>query len=306
MPANLASSRPLRALSLAALALLMATPALAQSRRQGAELPQMRLSQRPLIVAHRGRATSDGAENSLVQMQQVASHQIGVEMDLAASQDGVLYLLHDATLDRTTTGTGPIKAQTSQALDAVKLKDGHGKPTDEALPRLTKVLDWAAGVPDVILMIDLKGIKAATLAPLLRERKLQDRVILLTFERGAAAEALASADGAMVSVLIKTQSDANYYKRIAAGRPLAMYVPQDSKNKVFGYAKTAGAVLVTDVIDGEGEDSADLNAKVAKQGCKAYLDYIDAHYTDVLVTNHPKCAAQTLKAYVPTTDNGPH
>ena len=85
-----------------------------------------------------------------------------------------------------------------------------------------------------------------------------------------------------------------------------MYVPQDSKNKVFGYAKTAGAVLVTDVIDGEGEDSADLNAKVAKQGCKAYLDYIDAHYTDVLVTNHPKCAAQTLKAYVPTTDNGPH
>ena len=59
MPANLASSRPLRALSLAALALLMAAPALAQSRRQGAELPQMRLSQRPLIVAHRGRATPD-------------------------------------------------------------------------------------------------------------------------------------------------------------------------------------------------------------------------------------------------------
>ncbi len=89
---------PCARLSLAALALLMAAPALAQSRRQGAELPQMRLSQRPLIVAHRGRATPDGAENSLVQMQQVASHQIGVEMDLAASQDGVLYLLHDATL----------------------------------------------------------------------------------------------------------------------------------------------------------------------------------------------------------------
>ena len=113
MPANLASSRPLRALSLAALALLMAAPALAQSRRQGAELPQMRLSQRPLIVAHRGRATPDGAENSLVQMQQVASHQIGVEMDLAASQDGVLYLLHDATLDRTTTGI-PIGSRASR------------------------------------------------------------------------------------------------------------------------------------------------------------------------------------------------
>jgi|GEM_PF-1328076 len=276
------------------LAAALCAPACAQTK-QGADLPQARLSQRPLIVAHRGRPSPEVAENSLQQMQQVASRQIGVEMDLSPSSDGVLYLLHDDTLERTTNGHGPLRAQASQALDALRLKDGHGRVTAEALPRFTQALDWAAGVPDVILMLDLKGTPAAQVVPLLREKDLLNRVILLTFDRATAGEALSHAQGALVSVLVTNQSDVNYYRRIAGARPLAMYVPQGSRPKLFAQAQAAQAVVISDVLQGIDADLAPLADKARSAGCKAYHDYIDARRIDVLVSNNPSCAAETIR-----------
>ncbi len=275
-------------------ATLLCAPAYAQSK-QGAERPQARLTQRPLIVAHRGRPSPDVAENSLQQMQHVATRQIGVEMDLSSSSDGVLYLLHDDTLERTTNGQGPIKAQTSQALDALRLKDAQGHVTDEALPRFTQVLDWAAGVPEVILMLDLKDTPASAVMPLLRDRGLLNRVILLTFNRATAAEALKHTQDAMVSVLVTNQSDVNYYRRIAGARPLAMYVPQGSKPKLFAQAQVAQALVISDVLQGADADVASLADKARSEGCKAYHDYLDARRIDVLVSNNPTCAAETIR-----------
>jgi glycerophosphoryl diester phosphodiesterase len=274
---------------------LLSTPAFGYQMLPGAAMPQARLTQRPLVIAHRGRASADQAENSLRQMQAVATRKIGVEMDLATSKDGVVYLLHDDTLDRTTTGTGPLAAQDSIALDKLRLTSGKGQPTDEALPRLTQVLDWAADTPEVILMLDLKGTRAAKVVPLLNARNLLNRVILLTFDRPAATEALAHAQGALVSVLVTTQSDVNYYRRIAGTRPLAMYLPQTAKTKVYAGAQAAQAMLISDVNQDVLAGIDTLAPKVAKNGCKAYLDYIDQRHIDVLVSNVPTCAAETIK-----------
>jgi glycerophosphoryl diester phosphodiesterase len=274
---------------------LLATPAFGYQMLQGPDLPQARLTQRPLIVAHRGRTSPDQAENSLKQMQAVATRQIGVEMDLATSRDGVLYLLHDDTLDRTTTGQGPLAAQDSKALDALSLKDGAGQPTGEALPRFTQVLDWAAGTPEVMLMLDLKGTPAAKVVPLVKERNLLNRVILLTFDRVTAGEALRHADGALVSVLVTNQSDVNYYRRVAGARPLAMYVSQTAKAKQYAAAQAASALVISDVLKGIDADVDPLAAKARDKGCRAYHDYLDKFHIDVLVSNAPRCAAETIK-----------
>jgi glycerophosphoryl diester phosphodiesterase len=274
---------------------LLSTPAFGYQMLQGPTLPQARLTQRPLVIAHRGRTSPDQAENSLKQMQAVATRQIGVEMDLATSKDGVLYLLHDDTLDRTTTGTGPLAAQDSKALDALRLKDGAGQPTSEALPRFTQVLDWAASAPQVMLMLDLKGTPAAKVVPLVKERNLLNRVILLTFDRGTAGEALRHADGALVSVLVANQSDVNYYRRVAGARPLAMYVSQTAKAKQYAAAQGASALVISDVLKGIDADVDPLATKARAKGCKAYLDYIDERHIDVLVSNTPRCAAETIK-----------
>ncbi|MFE5733014.1 glycerophosphodiester phosphodiesterase [Streptomyces sp. NPDC056528] len=74
----------------------------------------------PLTVfAHRG-ASSAAPENTLVS-DEVARRGGAqwIENDVQPSKEGVPYVLHDATVDRTTDGTGPIRSLTSAQLDAL-------------------------------------------------------------------------------------------------------------------------------------------------------------------------------------------
>ena len=57
------------------------------------------------IVGHRG-LMNDAPENTLVSMRACLTLGVGIELDVRRSKDGVLIVLHDATLDRTTNGKG--------------------------------------------------------------------------------------------------------------------------------------------------------------------------------------------------------
>ncbi len=64
----------------------------------------------PRLVAHRGGGLV-APENTLAALR--AGQSLGfraVEFDVKLAADGVAYLLHDATLDRTTSGSGPVDA----------------------------------------------------------------------------------------------------------------------------------------------------------------------------------------------------
>ncbi len=60
------------------------------------------LPEKPRLIAHRGGATL-APENSLASMQAAADRGVyGLETDISVSTDGVLFLMHDSTLARTT------------------------------------------------------------------------------------------------------------------------------------------------------------------------------------------------------------
>lgn len=62
----------------------------------------------PIVIAHRG-ANKFAPENSIPAIDIAGKMGYwGVELDVCSSSDGVLYLLHDPTLNRTTNGRGPI------------------------------------------------------------------------------------------------------------------------------------------------------------------------------------------------------
>lgn len=66
---------------------------------------------RPLFFAHRGGAGL-APENTLVAFEQgLRLGADALELDVRVTRDGELVVLHDATLDRTTDGTGPLAAQ---------------------------------------------------------------------------------------------------------------------------------------------------------------------------------------------------
>jgi glycerophosphoryl diester phosphodiesterase len=132
-----------------------------------------------LTIGHRGLMGVE-PENTLRSF--VAAEQAGldvIELDLHLSKDGALVVMHDADVDRTTDGTGPVAEQTLAELRA--LDAGRG----ERVPVFEEVLD-AVRSP---LQAEIKDVQAArALAEVLHARALVDRVEVSSFHDEAIAE----------------------------------------------------------------------------------------------------------------------
>lgn len=111
------------------------------------------------VTGHRGAAGA-APENTLPALEHaVTAGADAVEVDVQATRDGELVLLHDDTVDRTTDGAGPVEAITLaqvRGLDA-----GHAWTPDRGatypfrgegvrVPTLDEALDAAGGLPVVV------------------------------------------------------------------------------------------------------------------------------------------------------------
>lgn len=107
------------------------------------------------IIAHRG-ARAERPENTLAStLRAIEAGATAVEVDARTTKDGHLVLLHDATLDHTTNGKGPVGEIT--LADLRKLDAGsHFSPEykGEPVATLEEVLKACRGKIDVLL--DLK------------------------------------------------------------------------------------------------------------------------------------------------------
>ncbi|WP_078916903.1 glycerophosphodiester phosphodiesterase [Streptomyces sp. NRRL S-813] len=132
-----------------------------------------------LTIGHRGVMGVE-PENTLRSF--VAAQQAGldaIELDLHLSKDGALVVMHDADVERTTDGSGPIADKTLAELRA--LDAGKG----ERIPVFEEVLD-AVRAP---LQAEIKDVAAArALAEVMHRRDLVSRVEVLSFHDEAIAE----------------------------------------------------------------------------------------------------------------------
>ena len=106
----------------------------------------------PLFAAHRGGALL-WAENSLLAFRNALA--LGadfLELDVHLTRDGEVVVIHDATLERTTTGSGPVRERTLAELGAVRLKDRDGEVLEERIPTLDQVVALAAAGKRQILL----------------------------------------------------------------------------------------------------------------------------------------------------------
>ncbi|MFE4677603.1 glycerophosphodiester phosphodiesterase [Streptomyces sp. NPDC056723] len=132
-----------------------------------------------LTIGHRGVMGVE-PENTLRSF--VAAQHAGldlIELDLHLSKDGALVVMHDADVDRTTDGRGPIADKTLAELRA--LDAGRG----ERVPVFEEVLD-AVSKP---LQAEIKDVAAArALADVMLRRDLVSRVEVISFHDAAIAE----------------------------------------------------------------------------------------------------------------------
>jgi glycerophosphoryl diester phosphodiesterase len=133
---------------------------------------------RPLVYAHRGSSAAFAEHTRAAYLRAIAEGSDGVECDVHLTKDQHVVLLHDANLDRTSDGTGPVAERT---LDELRLLDfsswkGARIPTEygarsEQFLTLSDLLDiLRAAARPIGLAIELKH-------PSPYQLKLEDRVL---------------------------------------------------------------------------------------------------------------------------------
>ncbi len=107
------------------------------------------------LAAHRGGGLL-WPENSLLAFRNaIALGADFLEFDVHVSKDGEAVVIHDPTLERTTTGAGAVGDRSLGDLKALRLKDHDGEVTDEVVPTLDDVVQLAAPTP-LRLLLEIK------------------------------------------------------------------------------------------------------------------------------------------------------
>lgn len=147
---------------------------------QSTTIPRLSEKNMPLVVAHRS-CWREAPENSLRAMN--ACIDIGVDMleiDIRRTKDGHLVVIHDATVDRTTDGSGVVAEMTLGEIKGLKLKEGAGGAdapiTGYSVPTLEEVLLALKG--RILINLDAKeAIREATVV-LVQSIGVQNQVVI--------------------------------------------------------------------------------------------------------------------------------
>jgi glycerophosphoryl diester phosphodiesterase len=152
---------------------------------------KLKAFKRPLIVAHRGYRAKY-PENTLASFR--ASLDAGVQMielDVMLSKDRKVVVIHDATLERTTNGCGPVNGYTIKELKALDAGSWfQSRFAGEQIPTLEEVLDHVRGRTMVNIEIKPSAYEAHRPADaierqvieLVRRNSIQASVLISSFE----------------------------------------------------------------------------------------------------------------------------
>ena len=142
-----------------------------------------------LVAAHRGGAAL-WPENSLLAFRSALALGVdALEFDLHLTADGEVVVLHDPTLDRTSTGNGSVRDLKLANLADIRLKTREGAVTGERVPTFAQVLDLVAPtsaeiLPEIKVNANRQrydGIEEKVLA-LIRARSLMARTTIQAFQ----------------------------------------------------------------------------------------------------------------------------
>lgn len=139
------------------------------------------------VIAHRG-ASRVAPENSLDAFRAAAEQGVHwVEFDVSLLGDGTPVVHHDATLDRCTTGRGPLTAIGAGDLADMRLSNGESLPTLEAALDLLDALGFHANL-EMKPHDEPVGRMSGIVADMLEARPwCRDRVITSSFNHGELA-----------------------------------------------------------------------------------------------------------------------
>ncbi|PIF47416.1 glycerophosphoryl diester phosphodiesterase [Chryseobacterium sp. 52] len=247
--------------------LLISGLVLGQNKISLSKFPQDKI----MVVAHRAD-WREAPENSLMAVRKAIEKGINmVEIDLALTKDNVLILMHDNTIDRTTTGKGKPSDYTLEEIKKLYLRDGLGVPTQMRIPTLEEILDVTQG--KVFINLDKAFDYFDLVYPILKKRNLFDEVL---FKGTATYEEFNKKYGT-----IKNEIHYMPIVRLAKNEGWPKINDYLNNYKVYGFELTLGS-----------DESHLINFKdIQKKGARVWVNSLwpqqSAGHNDDLVLENP-------------------
>lgn len=170
------------------------------------------------LIAHRG-ASGHAPENTLVAVRRAMEMRAEmVEVDILLSKDGTPVLLHDSSLDRTTSGTGLVNEYTLSELKQFDAGSWFGETFEgERIPTVEELLELCKGRMAVNLEIKTQAVTDTTeggvvekVVDLVRKHGMERNVIFSSFDPRAIVQLKAIAPDIAGAIL--------YDQRLYEGR----------------------------------------------------------------------------------------
>lgn len=252
------------------------------------------------ISAHRAVSALDQPENSIAAIEATgrAIPNAILELDAVLTKDRQLVLMHDDTMDRTTTGRGRVADLTLAQVKQARLKASNGALTRAAPPTLGEALD-AAGRVGAIASIDLKPADGETTVDLaravidqVRQSRAGNRVILITYNDADARAVAAMAPEMMISAGL---SGVDNLSGLNPAQILAWTGTREERPALWRALREAGVEVQLGTLGAEGVRRDDRYA--ADGDVSEYRDLVRQGVT-VIATDTPLAVRSVLGAEV--------
>lgn len=163
----------------------------------------------PNISVHRGgKGLINYPENCLETLKYVSDSISAIyEVDVAQTKDDKLVLMHDNSIDRTTTGSGSVKKLTYNQLKEFSLIDDYGNVSNYKIPLFSDVLEWCKE-NNVILTVDIKrSVSQERVIKAIREARAEDISIIITYDVAQAETAYKLVPNMLLSVSARNNDE---------------------------------------------------------------------------------------------------
>ncbi len=172
----------------------------------------------PVLSAHRGGPYPGYPENCIETFENILDHYpSSLEVDVSVTKDSVLILMHDWSLDRTTTGTGRVNDVNYSNMKELYLEDNDSVLTTFRIPTLKEALLWAKG--KTVLNLDIKrGVPFKKVIDLVHQTETQASVLIIVYSIDDGVKVNKLDPELMLSLAIRSEEE--LVRALDAGIPM--------------------------------------------------------------------------------------
>lgn len=259
----------------------------------------------PFVSAHRGGPAAGFPENCIPTFEHTLQHTFAMlEVDPRRTKDGAIVLHHDATLERTTTGSGKVTDHSLAELKQLRLKDTEGATTSFAMPTLDEAIEWARA--RTVLVLDQKDVRAIERAEIVTRHKAEAHVLLIISSFADAAAVHRLNPNLVMEVMIPSVAKAEEFGRLGIPwKNVVAFVghipPEDPALYAFIHQQGATCMIGTSRnLDRQVIEKKVASIQALEPGYRAFL----ARGADLIETDIPVLLGPLLFRGTPAANGG--